>query len=240
VWGGYGLGDLDEPHFARTRWFVSGEALALRYDLGDHVTAITFGASAGIGELFEALPLPETFHLHLPAAHREALHPRVQGTLGSYVRFGLHAGELREVATPERVEARLLTPADVDAALELYAHYPGNWFDPIRLAEGCYLGLFEGGRLTATGGTHVGSGRDAVAAVGDIVTAPDARGRGLATYLSAELCRRLFERVELVVLNVAEHNAAARRAYAKVGFAHPVPHDEGFDLRRRVSSDRST
>lgn len=235
VWAGYALGDLDDAQFARTRWFYEADALALRYEFGGHVTVLTFGAAAGIGGVLDQLPLPERFHLHLPHYHRAALRPRVEGELGAYLRLAVAPAELALPEAPAGVEARLLLERDVPAAEALYAaHYPGNWFDAQRVAEGCYLGLWQGDELVAAGGTHVVSSQYRVAALGDIVAAPAQRGRGLGSFLSAELCRRLFaERgVERVVLNVKEDNPAAQRAYAKVGFAHPVPHDEGFDLRR--------
>ena len=242
VWAGYALGDLDEAQFARTRWFYAEEALALRYEFGGHVTALTFGAPASIGSILAQMPLPERFHLHLPHYHRAALHPLLRGELGAYLRLAAAPGELVAPPAPAGVAGRLLTARDVPQAEALYAaHYPGNWFDAQRVAEGCYLGLWAGEELVAVGGTHVVSSRYRVAALGDIVAAPAQRGRGLGSFLTAELTRRLFaERgVSLVVLNVKEDNPAAQRAYAKVGFAHPVPHDEGFDLRRIPGGDSS-
>jgi len=235
VWAGYALGDLDDAQFARTRWFSADDALVLRYEFGGHVTALTFGAADAIARVFAQTPLPEGFHLHLPHYHRAALRPLVEGELGAYLRLAVREEELEVPDCPRGVRARLLEASDVPRAEALYAaHYPGNWFDAQRVAEGCYLGLWEGEELVAAGGTHVVSGQYRIAALGDIVAAPAQRGRGLGSFLTAELCRRLFgeREVELVVLNVKEDNPAAQRAYAKVGFGRPVPHDEGFGLRR--------
>jgi predicted GNAT family acetyltransferase len=70
--------------------------------------------------------------------------------------------------------------------------------------------------------------------VGDIVTAPLHRGQGIGSRLTWELCHDLLEQGhDLVVLNVAEGNMPARKAYAKIGFGDPVRHREGFDLQLR-------
>jgi predicted GNAT family acetyltransferase len=150
--------------------------------------------------------------------------------------MGLRRADLREVLAPPGVTLRALTRADVPAALELYAHYEDNWFDAVRVEEGLYVGAEQDGVLVAVGGTHVVSDRTRAAALGDIVTAPAQRGRGLGTFLTHGLCERLFERVDLIVLNVHEANGAAQRAYAKVGFSARIRHLEGTPVRRAVSS----
>jgi len=53
----------------------------------------------------------------------------------------------------------------------------------------------------------------------DIVTAEDARNRGLATALTAELLRRALEdRAAVAYLQVSADNIAARHVYRKLGF----------------------
>jgi predicted GNAT family acetyltransferase len=65
---------------------------------------------------------------------------------------------------------------------------------------------------------HVYSAEYRVAALGNITTHPDHRGRGLATAVTAGCCKHLLESVELIGLNVRADNAAAIRAYEKIGF----------------------
>ncbi len=233
VWAGYMLGDLDDAQFARTRWFLSnpeGTSLALVYQLGDHATLLTCGSPAP--ELVATVPLPESFDVHYPATHAAALNPLFDGELKPHVRLALRRHELAGVVVPAEATLVTLTAADVPAALELYAHYPENWFNPTRIEEGIYVGLEQDGALVAVGGTHVRSTQTRVAALGDIVTAPDRRGRGLGAFLTHALCERLFADVDLIVLNVLASNAAAKRAYAKVGFEHGVDHIEGNGVRR--------
>jgi ribosomal protein S18 acetylase RimI-like enzyme len=237
VWGGYGLGDLGDPVlFARTRWFLSdpdGAAVALLYAAGDHVSLLTYGDPERVAGLVPELPLPERFHAHLPDAHYAALAGRLAGEVAPYVRLGLTPDALRPAPAPPGAEVATLSAADLPAVEALYAHYPENWFEPWRLEHGGYLGVRLDGRLAAVGGTHVAAPATRTAALGDIVTDPVARGRGLATLLTHALCaHHTANGIDLVVLNVKADNAAARRAYEKVGFGHPVPHVEGHDLRR--------
>jgi len=233
-WAAYGLGDLDEPIFGRTRWFVGDDdaALALLFQDATATCLITYGDAAGVGPLVRALPLPEAFAVHTPAAHAAALEPLLTGDLVPYLRMALRRPDLRAVPGPPGAAVVRLGPADVPAARALYAHYPDNWFDPARVEAGCYFGVREGGALAAVGGTHVASAAYRVAALGDIVTDPARRGRGLGALLTHALAAELLGRVELVVLNVKTSNAPARRAYGKVGFRDAVDHLEGWPIRR--------
>lgn len=231
IWSGYALGDLDEPHFERSRWFLEGEALALRYALGETVTLMTFGDAREVAALVPRVPLPAHFEAHLPAEHAAALRELRPGfdlsALVPYLRYGLQAPDLRVPPAPPQVRAAALRGQDLDAARALYAHYPNNWFSPARVEEGCYLGLWRDGELVAAAGTHVASRAYRVAALGDVVVATKERGQGLGSHVSALLCQRLLGFADWVVLNVAAENTAARRAYQRVGFRDPVRHFEG-------------
>jgi hypothetical protein len=75
VWAAYALGDLDDAHFARTRWFLAdprGSGTVLVYSVGGHTTAMTFGEARSVAAMFSAVPLPERFDLHMPRTHRAA------------------------------------------------------------------------------------------------------------------------------------------------------------------------
>jgi predicted GNAT family acetyltransferase len=66
-----------------------------------------------------------------------------------------------------------------------------------------------------------------VAALGNVATLPEARGRGLATAACARLCRVLLEDgIETIGLNVQAENDAAVRAYTKLGFRVVAPYVE--------------
>src|SRR5262249_14112428 len=125
------------------------------------------------------------------------------------------------------VPIRTLGTPDLPAILELYRQaYAGNWFDARMLETGQYLGAYASDELIAVAGVHAYSERYRVAALGNVATHPRRRGQGLGTAVTAALCRRLLERVDLVGLNVDADNLAALRCYEKLGFEQRAPYEE--------------
>jgi predicted GNAT family acetyltransferase len=130
-----------------------------------------------------------------------------------------------------------LGPDDLDEALAFYARaYPGTWFEPRMLETRRYVGIREAGDLVCVAGVHVWSPEWRVAALGNVATLPEARGRGLATAACAHLCRTLLsDGIDTISLNVRADNVAAIAAYEKLGFAHAADYVE-VPLTRRVTS----
>ena len=108
--------------------------------------------------------------------------------------------------------------------MALFEFYPDNFFEPYQLSTGHYYGIFQEGEgspgpLVCVAGVHVVSREDRLAALGNIVTHPDLRGRGLSTRATSHLCRALgAEGIELLALNVERRNGSALRVYEKLGF----------------------
>ena len=99
------------------------------------------------------------------------------------------------------------------------AAYPETWFTPRMLATGRYVGIRHDGRLACVAGVHVHSPAWGVAALGNVATLPELRGRGLARAACAALCLLLLEDgIETIALNVRADNAAAIAAYSLLGF----------------------
>lgn len=120
-----------------------------------------------------------------------------------------------------------LSRVDLTDVLELFAaSYPGNWFDPRMLGTGQYLGARIDGRLSAVAGVHVYSETYGVAALGNIATRPEHRGKGLAGLVTGALCRQLRRKVDWIGLNVHAENAAAIACYRKLGFARVADYGE--------------
>lgn len=224
----YGLGDLDGFFWEHTSWLALKDAgrlksLALLYTGGATPALLALcGAKARRWTLelikSSARLLPKSFYVHLS--------PGLAGALA-----GTHALERRgthyKMALADKKRALAvdttgtlpLSKRDLPALLEFYARsYPGNWFEPGMLATGMYYGIREGGILAAAAGVHVYSERYNVAALGNITTRPDMRGRGLGKEVTARVCRELLKKVGLVGLNVKADNKAAISCYRSLGF----------------------
>lgn len=236
----YELGDLDDFFWPRTRWFglrdgAGLRAAALLYS-GDGLPvllAMGSGDPVPLAELLAGISgmLPDRVYCHLTPGLDQALAPA----------FGLaHHGRHRKMLLtgPERLDAAAvaaaerLTPADRDEILAFYRRsYPGNWFDPRMLATGQYFGIRIDGALASVAGVHVHSRYYRVAALGNIATAPDHRGRGLGKAVTAALCRSLRRSADAIGLNVKADNAAAIACYTGLGFSHHAEYDEWTAVR---------
>ena len=76
---------------------------------------------------------------------------------------------------------------------ELYSYGGGDAFRQRSLELGVFYGVFEGERLVSVAGTHIVSDNERIAALGNVMTHPDYRGRGLATLATSAVCEELLE-----------------------------------------------
>lgn len=129
---------------------------------------------------------------------------------------------------------RLLEPADGDACTALLEQTSGSpeFFRHDLLGTGRHTGIFDGDALVAMAGTHVIDTEQGLAAIGNVNTLPEYRGRGLARRVVAALARRLREEVDIVALNVARDNAPARNLYEGLGFLPLMEYQEAELVRR--------
>jgi RimJ/RimL family protein N-acetyltransferase len=121
----------------------------------------------------------------------------------------------REVAS----DVRRLIGADARDLNRLYAlEGDGIWYSPNQVASGIYYGALNRGRLVAAAGTHIYSGYEGVAVVGNVFTHPDYRGHGYGTAVTAAVTEQLLRICNLVVLNVDPANRVARHIYEALGY----------------------
>lgn len=233
----YMLGDLDPAYAEHCRWFAlpSAEdetrlcAVLLVYQ-GLRMPAILTSGERGedIDAIFNAIAdrLPRSFHAQVRLHHQDALTRHFKWPPPTtMIRMGLVRTEYRPVADGTGVER--IGHRDTASIMAIYKHYPDNFFDPAQLDTGLYCGIRAGGELVSLAGVHVFSKHYNVAAIGNIVTHTEHRGRGLATRCVRHLLDRLFDQVGHVALNVQADNVAAIACYRKFGFTERYRFVEG-------------
>jgi ribosomal protein S18 acetylase RimI-like enzyme len=224
---GYELGDLDDRFWPDTTWyglFEGGDikALSMLYTGLREPTLLALASDETplLARLLRDIAplLPPSLYCHLSPSLGKALEARYSlSALGKHYKMALKDASRLQAARV--AEAGVLSSQDRAEAEAFYAEsYPGNWFMPSLLETGYYVGIREQGRLVCLAGVHVYSSSRKVAALGNIATRPEARGRGYAEAATAALCRRLLETVEHICLNVRADNQAAIACYSKLGF----------------------
>ncbi len=221
----YLLGNLDPAYFQFCNWYGArddeGELtnLMLVY-LGLSLPVVfTSGNGEGLEEFLEASRdiVPRRFHFHVLEEQMPALQS-VYPTKGAQamLRMGLTPEQFEPIDYDEPIER--LGHRDTAAIMELYEHYPDNFFEAYQLETGLYFGIRDEDRLVSMGGVHVLSEEYDIAVIGNLVTHSNYRGQGLATAVTARLIEELFDRVSLLALNVGRDNAPAVRLYGNFGF----------------------
>ena len=222
----YSIGDLDDFFWPDTLWYgweQGGEiqAVALLYTASDDPTLLALSDRQDVmSELVLSIfhILPERFYAHLSPRVAEAVEQQCQ--IESYVKhykMGLrNAVPLQVIDCSQAVR---LTENDLVDMLGLYEEgYPGNWFNARMLQTKQYFGLRLKNRLLSVAGIHVYSEKYKVAALGNIVTHPDYRGKGFGKSVTAGLCQSLAGHVDNIGLNVKADNIPAIAMYEKLGF----------------------
>lgn len=221
----FALGDLDDFYWPHTQWYsleISGEtrALALIYT-GSVIPTLLLFNSGHLDKGRDLLQimtdlLPDEFYAHLsPELLRHFAPETIVDNYGLSLKmvvrrtFGKHRDE----------KIRVLHEADVPAIRKLLqVAYPQNWFDERMIRTGKYIGYIENNQLIGVAGIHVCSPEYKVAALGNIATHPEFRGKRIATKLVEQLCADLQETTEVIGLNVRADNQPAIDCYCKLGF----------------------
>ncbi len=249
----YLIGDLDERFLPYTKWYgkESGSGLSsvvCIYTGGTAPTLLAFDENTGRTAMEELLKeiipqQPQRFEAHLSQG-LEKLFAENFIIKSENMHFKM---ALTDTGMPGQISADVngteyplkLTVSDIPALLELYEHsYPGNWFEPEMLGLNLYYGIFKDNdrskKLLCTAGTHVYSPEYRAAALGNITTRPEYRGRGYGVTVTAALCRALLKQNINTGLNVKQDNQAAIACYRKTGFTICAEYGE-FIFERRNS-----
>ena len=256
VWAAYAIADLRPDLAPFCRWTVAPDAsgLALLFTGLEPPILLTAGSSKGVAAALNDAALPEEIFLsvresHIPAVQQH--YARVERR--DMLRMALAPGQ--QVPEPTLPTVTLST-ADELRLQTLYQHggeFAPDAFTTSQLRDGFFFGIEDRrGHLAAAGGTHIAyrrknaSTRDpqkshhqksdsidcilsqGVAAIGNIYSRPDCRGRGFGTAVTARITQALqADGYNFIVLNVSKQNLVAQSIYEKLGFARHCLFVEG-------------
>jgi GNAT superfamily N-acetyltransferase len=183
-----------------------------------------------MAELLRSLvsDLPPAVYAHLSPGLLDVLAPELVPARDPAAHLKLGLVDPGALGLHDTAECELLSSSDLAEVEGFYGRaYPGTWFQPRMLETGRYVGIRRNGELACVAGVHVWSREWRVACLGNVATLPAARGDGLATAACARLCRILLDDgIDVISLNVRADNAAAIRAYEKLGFRHAADYVE--------------
>ena len=228
AWCVYALGDLSPEMFPKTEWFTPDLTMVLK----DYGTSILFAMGAGsVREALDAVTWPVHLQVQRDALDAIAQRAQVEGTreMWRLVWKGRRAFEKDD-------RAIRLGEADVQALQLLYADgeesgESPDFFYPAMVARGVFFGVYEERQLVAAAGTHLVSRDEGAAAIGNIYTRRDRRGRGLGRVVTTAVIRELAS-LETVGLNVRADNGAALSLYESLGFVRHCQFYEAVAVRR--------
>lgn len=227
AWSVYALGDLEPRMFPKTLWFAPDLTLILR----DYGTAILF--AMGPGSVREALECVEgPVHLQV---QRDALDEVARyAPVSSPLLMWRMTWTGRHLPSPDGATTRL-GASDVPALLALYADGESvgespDFFFPSMVTDGVFHGVYEGTELVAAAGTHLLAREEGAAAIGNVYTRRDRRGRGLGRLTTNAVLGEL-EGIETVGLNVRADNHAALHLYESLGLTRHCQFYEALAMR---------
>ena len=226
-WCVYALGDLTPRMFNKCLWFTPDLTMVLH----DYGTSILFAHGTGsIREALEHVLWPVHLQVQQAGLDEVAQHADVTN-VKHMARMAWDGGDTEIGDGVTR-----LGSTDVEALKRLYAdgestgESPDFFYDSM-VADGVFFGIYEGADLIAAAGTHLFAPDEHAAAIGNVYTRRDRRGRGLSRAVTKAVLHRL-RYLKTVGLNVREDNAPAIRVYESLGF---VKH---CDFREAIAHKR--
>ena len=235
----YAVADLESREFAKTHWGVAtdgGEPIAVVLEYGGLTPQPLFvmGDADGIVAILRDVIRPRLAFL---AADESLLTPIANiykiDSGPPMVRMVVSRQSFRPVQGP----VQRLVPADIVDLNRLYGLGFAGWLPADSIANGVYYGVRIAGRLVAAAGTHVISPEGKIAAVGNVMTHVDFRGRGFAKQTTSAVTQELLRSCADVVLNVRAENPPALAAYRALGYLEYCRFEERLVHRRGAPWD---
>ncbi len=237
IWAAYAIADLQPAFAPHCRWLVDEEGLVLLFDGLTPTVLMSVGSPTALATVLTeaAEPLPDQVYLSIREEHEAVIGQFYDNSADRrlMVRMALPAVVTLPPTDPDAVR---LTVDDAPRLRQLYTHggpFTPDAFDPYQLDGGIFFGLAdETGALAAVGGTHIVNRGEGVAAIGNIYTRPDCRGRGYARRITAAIVNAAqADGITNLVLNVDTRNHVARSLYESLGFVVHCSFVEGVAER---------
>jgi ribosomal protein S18 acetylase RimI-like enzyme len=217
----YALGHLEWDLFETATFYLGegpGGSAVVMHATGMGQTTVTVGAPQAVGAILSIHPGAQRSYLSTATPDQlEALRRTHHVTDELRMRRMLVTGE---AFAPVPAEVRRLTGRDVSSLNALYATEGGpSFYRASTIDQAVYFGSFDGTRLVSVAGSHVVAPNVSIAVVGNVFTAIEYRGCGLATRTTSAVTEALLARgCREVVLTVDPSNTPAVRAYRRLGY----------------------
>ena len=228
LYAAYALCDLEDREFGRTKWGIAQDgddvvALVLEYSGMTPQPVFLMGEADGLEAILREVIRPRVAYLAArPELLRTAEHFYRVEAGPPMVRMWVDRTTFR----PYPATVQRLLPSEIGDLNRLYQLGFAAWLPSSAIAEGVYYGVRVNGTLVAAAGTHVISDRARLAAVGNVLTHVDYRGRGFATAVTGAVTAELLRTCDHVVLNVRSDNPPALNAYRRLGYAEYTRFEE--------------
>ena len=228
IWGAYAIADLDPDRVDACDFWIAEDSFLLIYHGLNPPHLFAFGNPVHLEDLFHHVP-NRVYQYALLPIHLTMLRDRLLLT---------NRDEMwrMNLVDPDKLERDIEQVKPLDSAsigqiehlAKSNADFP-DAYDPLQIQDGHFYGIEIEETLVAMAGTHVVSDQSRVAALGNVFTTVEHRGRGYAKKVSSAVCKSLMDNgIKLIVLNVGMDNAAAIQAYQAIGFMPFCGYYEGF------------
>lgn len=234
LFAAYAIADMDDAEFPRTRWGIALEAdrpvaVAMEYRGISPQHLFVMGDREGVAGILRDVIRTKVAYLATKPETAPALTERYRvDPPTDMVRMVVD----RDTFRPVIGEAVRLDVGDTKHLNRLYELGLTAWLPPEAVAAGIYYGVRRGTRLIAAAGTHVISQTYGLAAVGNVYTNRDYRGKGFAKIVTSAVTAELLDMLPEVVLNVRADNPPALAAYRALGYREHSHFEERLVNRR--------
>ena len=233
----YAIGDLEPTLFGQTQWVGADvddqlRTIALLFEGIDPPALFLMGEPADLASILHLRMRPRRVYVSCKQEHLPPVRAfyRSEEPIPMW-RMTVQANQFRPIRSPK---VQSLSPRHTEELRRLYALGGGEAFSPAQLAAGVFSGVVEHGQLVAAAGTHLISPTYGLAAVGNVYTEENWRGRGYGTATTSAVVNKLFERgIRRVFLNVAQSNTVAIEIYERLGFAKSCAFFEMLAIRKQ-------